>query len=224
MKCICENCDIKSIFFTSIKEEEVDGYCNSRVEKTFRAGEMIIKQGNYIEDFIYLKEGLVKLYRETQSGSQIISIGRPLDFVSLLSVFGTDTYSYSVSAINDSVVCVLSIHEIRQLIHDNGDFALKLIATMNKTSEKIFFNYLDLNQKRLIGRVAAVLLFFSEIFSSDQFDLPISRKEIAQLINMSIENVIRAISNLRKDKVLNVYGKKIEILDKEMLLKVMELN
>lgn len=224
MKCECEHCDIKSIFFATIKEDEIEEYCSSRVEKEVKTGDVIIQQGQPIDDFIYLKEGLVKLYRDTPGGQQIISLGKPFDFVSLLSVFANDNYSYSVSAVRDCVICVLSFKEIRQLIQENGAFALKLVSTMNKASERILFDYLDLSQKRLNGRVASVLLYFSEIYDDSKFDLPITRKEISQLVGMSIENVIRAISDFRKDKILNVYGKRIEIVNKELLQKIMELN
>lgn len=224
MLCECEHCDIKSIFFATIKEEELEDYCSSRVEKDVKTGEVIIQQGQPIDDFIYLKEGLVKLYRDTPSGQQIISLGKPFDFVSLLSVFANDSYSYSVSAVRDSVICILSFKEIRQLIRENGDFALKLVSTMNKASERILFDYLDLSQKRLNGRVASVLLYFSDIYGDSKFDLPVTRKEISQLVGMSIENVIRSISDFRKDNILNVYGKRIEILNKDLLQKIMELN
>lgn len=224
MKCDCERCEIKSIFFATIKESELDEYCSNRVEKEVKFGDVIIKQGQHIDDFIYVKEGLVKLYRDTPHGQQIISLGKPFDFVSLLSVFANDSYSYSVSALNNGVVCVFSINEIRQLVRDNGDFALKLISIMNRSSERILFDFLNLSQKRLNGRIATVLLYFADIYGLKKFELPITRKEIAQLVGMSIENVIRAISDLRRDGILNVYGKRIEIVDLKMLRKIKDLN
>lgn len=224
MTCNCELCHIKSIFFTTIKSSELEKYCENRIEKNVKAGDNIIVQGTVINDFIYLKEGLVKLYRDTNQGCQIISLGKPMDFVSLVSVFSGDKYSYSVSALVDSTVCILSMKEIQTLIRKNGDFAMKLISTMNRVSESILFNYLDMSQKRLNGRVSSVLLYFSSIFDSDSFDLPISRKEMAQLIGMTTENVIRAISDFRKDGILDVYGKAIHIKDKSMLIKVKDFS
>lgn len=224
MTCNCEFCHIKSIFYSTIKDAEMEGYCANRVEKEVRAGDMIINQGTEINDFIYLKEGLVKLFRDTPAGRQIISLGKPMDFVSLVSVFSGDKYSYSVSTLIDSVICVLSMKEIKQLIRENGDFAMKLISTMNRVSESILYNYLDMNQKRLNGRVSATLLYFSKIFDSDTFELPISRKEMAQLIGMSTENVIRSISEFRKDGILDVYGKAIVIKDKAMLSKIKDFS
>ncbi|MDA3906098.1 MAG: Crp/Fnr family transcriptional regulator [Bacteroidales bacterium] len=216
MTCQCEFCDLKDIFYSSISAEDLNKYCASRHQRNVRAGEYIIKQGDDIKDFIYLKEGLVKLFRESnQSQTQIISFGKPFDFVSLLSVFSDEKYNYSVSAVMDSVACIFDLSDIKQLIKTNGDFALHLMQTQNKSSDRIIMNSLSLLQKRLYGRVATVLLYFAiEIFKSDEYELPVSRKEIAQYIGMSIENVIRAISAFRKDKIIQVYGKNLAILDR----------
>ena len=55
-----------------------------------------------------------------------------------------------------------------------------------------------------------------------QFDLPVSRKEIGQFTRLSIETVIRVISEFRKDGIIKVYGKKIEIIDKQRLTAIIE--
>lgn len=219
MICQCESCDLKTLFYASIGTEDLDKYCASRREIKLSAGENLIKQGDVIKDFIYLKEGLVKLYRDTDQGqTQIISFGKPYDFVSLLSVFSDNHYNYSVTAIEDSVACLFDLNEIKHLIQTNGAFALHLIQTQNRSSDRIIMNSLNLLQKRLYGRVATVILYFAnEIYKSDEFELPVSRKEMAQYIGMSIENVIRAISAFRKDKIIQVYGKNLAILDRSRL-------
>jgi CRP/FNR family transcriptional regulator len=226
MICQCESCHLKTLFYSSIRLDEIEGYCSSRREISLKAGEDLIKQGEEIRDFVYLKEGLVKLYRKSDNGQiQIIRFGKPFDFVSLLSVFSDDKYNYSVSAIEDSVACVFDLSEIKQLISTNGAFAMHLIEIQNRSSDLIIMNMLDLLQKRLYGRVASVLLYFAiEIYKSDEFELPISRKEIAQYIGMSIENVIRVISAFRKDKIIQVYGKNLAILDRERLERMRDLS
>ncbi len=217
--CQCESCHLKTLFYSSIRFEEMERYCSSRREISLKAGQHLIKQGEEIKDFIYLKEGLVKLYRESEHGqNQIISFGKPFDFVSLLSVFSDEKYNYSVSALTDSVACVFDLNEIKRTIQTNGTFALNLIQTQNRASDRIILNSLGLLQKRLYGRVATVLLYFAvEIYKSDEYELPVSRKEMAQYIGMSIENVIRAISAFRKDKIIQVYGKNLSILDRNRL-------
>ena len=47
--------------------------------------------------------------------------------------------------------------------------------------------------------------------------MPISRSEIADLIGMTAENVIRVVSDLRKDGVIEISGKQIKIADSKKL-------
>lgn len=226
MVCQCEFCDLKMLFFNCIGDDEVEKYCESRTETPFKEGAQIIVQGEPISEFLYLKEGLVKLFRTNENGEeQIISIGKPYDFVSILSVFSTDRYNYSVTALSPSVICSFKLSQITDLIRSNGLFALNLIQTLTKSSDRIIINTMGLLQKRLYGRLAYLLLYFAdEVFHKDEYELPLSRKEISQYIGMTQENVIRAISSLRKDGTIKVFGKLISIEDKVRLKRMNELS
>lgn len=193
--------------------------CSTRKEISYEKGEVIIKEGDTIVNFMYLKEGLVKLYRtDNHDKSQIITIGKPIDFVSLLSIFSGDKYKYSVSALDYSVTCIISMDIIRNLSLKNGPFAVDVMQKMSQISDNVIIDFLDIRKKHLRGRTAHVLLLFSEeIYKQNQFELPISRKEIAEYIGMTPENVIRTLSEFRKDLLIKINGKLIEILDMDRL-------
>ena len=68
-----------------------------------------------------------------------------------------------------------------------------------------------------------ILLFFSqEIYKSSVFILPVSRKEIAELIDMTTENVIRIMSEFRIEDIIRIHTKEIEIKDFKRLEIIME--
>lgn len=213
--CVCASCDFREIVFAYLDEVAIQELCNNKDELSFRKGEIINHEGEKITDFKYLKSGLVKLYRRTTTGEeQVITITRPFEFVSNMSIFSEDRYKYSVSAVEDSVVCVVNLDFIKGLFMKNGGFAMGLLTKISKINDKIINQTLDLRQKNLVGRVAFVLLYFTkEIYNSMVFDLPISRKEIADYIGMSTANVIRTISDFKKDGIIKVFGKTIEIVD-----------
>ncbi len=94
-------------------------------------------------------------------------------------------------------------------------YLLTKISTIN---DKIISQTLDIRQKNLAGRVAFVLLYFAnEIYRSRIFDIPVSRKEIADYIGMSTANVIRTLSDFKRDGIIKVFGKTIEIANIEKL-------
>lgn len=201
--------------FSYLDEEAIEELCTYREEQVYRKGEVINHEGEKINNFKYLKSGLVKLYRRTPGGEeQIITITRPFEFVSNLSIFSEDRYQYSVSALEDSEVCVIQLDYIKELFMKNGGFAMGLLSKISTINDKIIRQTLDIRQKNLVGRVAFVLLYFTnEIYNSRVFDLPVSRKEIADYIGMSTANVIRTLSDFRREEIIRVFGKTIEIVD-----------
>jgi CRP-like cAMP-binding protein len=224
--CNCEGCELKTLFFENASNLDIESICTQKVEKSFKKGDIILHEGDEISEFIYLKEGLVKLFRRGMDGKeQIICFAGPLDFVSLLSIFSENNYNYSVAALDDSVTCNLLLQEIKLMAERNGKFSLSLIEKINRASDKIILTFLDVKQRRLYGRVAYILLYFSDsVCKNDTFELPVSRKEIAEFIGMTTENVIRTLSELRKDKIIKISAKTIEILDKERLKKISEFS
>ncbi|MCK4750749.1 MAG: Crp/Fnr family transcriptional regulator, partial [Bacteroidales bacterium] len=189
--CTCEYCELRELFVENLDGDNLDIVCSGKKEKEYAQGEIIIKEGTRISDFSYLKSGLVKLYHSDNNGKeQIITIAKPMDYVSLLSVFSNDRYNYSVSALEDSVTCNLKMEEVRSMIIENGALALSLLKKMSIVADSIILDSLEIRKKHLRGRVAYLLIYFSQnIYDSLEFDLPLTRKEMAEYVGMTTENV-----------------------------------
>lgn len=217
--CVCHDCDFRDVVLGNLDDDSIQKICEHKEELFFRKGEIINYEGQKIDTFKYLKSGLVKLFRRVQNGDeQIITITRPFEFVSNMSIFSEEKYLYSVSALEDSVVCVLKLDLIKELFQKNGAFAAGLLTKISRINDKIISQTLDIRQKNLAGRVAYVLIYFTkEIYRSRVFDLPVSRKEIADYIGMSTANVIRTMSDFKKEGLIGIYGKTIEIIDLDKL-------
>lgn len=224
--CNCEGCELKLLFFDNLESPEINYVCNNKIEKIHPKGNIIIKEGELIKQFSYLKSGLIKLCKNVSNKSeQIISFAQPLDFVSLINVFSDIFHSYTVVALEESIVCSLDIEIVRQFAIKNGKFAMNLIEKLSKASDKIIMTMLEIRTRRLYGRVAYILLYFSEkIYKNNVFELPVSRKEIADFIGMTTENVIRTLSEFRKDKIIKINGKEIEIINKAKLQFICDNN
>ena len=217
--CVCASCEFRDVVFAHLDDQNILELCQHKTEQSYRKGEIINHEGEQITGFYYLKSGLVKLYRRVSTGEeQVITITRPFEFVSNMSIFSEERYRYSVAAVEDSVICVVKLDYIKDLFLKNGGFAMGLLTKVSKINDKIISQTLDIRQKNLAGRVAFVLLYFTkDIYNSMVFDLPISRKEIADFIGMSTANVIRTLSDFKKDSIIRVFGKTIEIVDLDKL-------
>ncbi len=224
--CSCENCQLRSLFFSHVSMDELNNICDIKIEKQYSKGESITNEGERIHEFLYMKEGLVKLSKTDIDGKdQILSFSKPFDFVSLLSVFSSDKYKYSVTAIEDTTVCILDLEVVKKFAQQNAMFTMDLMSSISEATDKILLDNLAIKRKHLKGRIAHVLLYFSDyIYKKDEFELPISRREIAEYIGMTTENVIRTLSEFRKDNIIKIFGKDILIADKKRLRSISEFG
>ncbi len=224
--CNCQDCQLKSIFFSHVREDDLINICDIKIEKQYSKGDVITHEGENINEFLYMKEGLVKLSKsDNNEKDQIISFSKPFDFVSLLSVFSSKKYKYSVTAVEDTTVCILDLETVKNYAKENAMFTMDLMTTISEATDKIILENLAIKRKNLKGRIAHVLLYFSDyIYRSDEFELPISRREIAEYIGMTTENVIRTLSEFRKDKIIKILGKEIHISDKKMLKNISDFG
>lgn len=218
----CTTCLYTAPLFQGLAENELAFLSQFTSERLTKKGDLIVKEGDPVTHLSFLKTGLLKLYKSSEDGKgQIISIAKPNDCVGLLSVFSTPSYHYSMSAIEDSHLCHVMIEPVKEVLGRNGEFGITLISRISKAADFIINHTLELTRLHLRGRIAYILLDFSDtIYQSPSFELPISRREIGELIGMTTENVIRILSEFRRDDLIEISNKTIILKNVEMLRKI----
>ena len=215
----CRNCVYSSPLFEGLSDEELNYLAGFASNASFKKGDTIYLQGDEIHFISFLKKGLIKVFKKGEDGKdQIISIAKPNDCVGLLSVFSNKHHQYSTSALEDSVLYYIELSRLKYILRNNGAFGIRLLGRISTAADTIINNVYNIHKKNLRGRIAYILLEFAdEIYLTDQFELPVSRREIGELIGMTTENVIRIFSEFRHDGIIAMHCKTISILNKQML-------
>lgn len=218
----CKTCGFNSLLFKQLKKSELEFLDQVMIEKIYKKGELVVNEGDSISDFLYLKTGLLKLFKTGLDGKDhILSIAKPGDFIGFLSMFSNTNYQYTISSIDNSTLCFIDIQSLKKLIENNGTFALEILDKMSSAVDDILNTRISLCSRNLRGRIALLLLYFSnEVFQNDEFTLPLTRKEIAGMIEMTTENVIRILSEFRHDGLIEIDGSKIILLNKKLLVAI----
>lgn len=215
----CKSCVYRFLLFDGLSEAEYTKVNHKRIEYKFTKGELIRREGDEVNSFLYVRSGLVKLFKTDSNGKDhIISINKPGDFINLLTIFSDSNYVFSICALEDTYICEVELDILKELLLTNGNFALKILNRMSKIAGSIIENSYEIRKKQMKGRVAYILVFLAtHIYRSNILKLPITRREIGQLISMTTENVIRTLSEFRKDEIISIDNKTITILDFERL-------
>lgn len=220
----CENCTHGWKNFQHLTRSELQRINENRYEATFKPGEIMIKQGSPTSNALFLATGIGKMYIEGVKGKNfIIGIGLPGMLIMGPGAYVNSRHSYSVSAITTVQACFISFDIFRQLIRENAKFAEGLIEDISEKSLESHTRMVSLSQKRMSGRVADALLYFSdEIFKSDEYDMILSRQELGEMTSMAKECVVRILKEFEDSGVVYSDSSKVKILDREKLLQISE--
>jgi CRP/FNR family transcriptional regulator, polysaccharide utilization system transcription regulator len=221
----CQDCQFKLECFQKLSPEELELIDSNRVELLYKKGEIISKQGAFASNILHVSEGFAKIYIEHNNKNLILKVVSSKDLIGLPSIFNNNVFHYSVAALTDVMTCSINTSILVNLIRENNVFAENIISLINKNMVQYFDRFISLTQKQSHGRIADAILHLSnDVFYTDEFEMPITRKDLAELTGMSTENVIRILKELNNDRILSIDNKKIKIVSPELLQKLSEFG
>lgn len=207
-------------------QEEIDDVLNNSNVVNFNKKEIIFRQNTRTSHIMFIKSGLVKIFKEGRNSKYIIlKVALKNDFLGLLSIYGGDTHHYSASAIQPSEICFVDINVFNKLLRRNGDFASKIIHQIANDGLFIFDRLMSQSHKQLPGRIADVILYFSQaIFKNDEFEFPFTRRELAELAGTTKESFIRTLAEFKHDKIIELDGSRVKINSFKIVKTLSELG
>lgn len=220
----CLRCPYKWKYLNLLKDEDINSIQSSCTIINFKKGETICKQGTEATHALYLARGMVKLYIEGKK-NLILKLIKAGEYIDLQTLFGDKTYKYSVAAMEDTMVCMINSEILQDLAKKTPSYLFELTKTISDSGNYVYKKISDISRKQLRGRLADSLLYLrNEIFDSDEFDMGMTRKELAELSSMSMENAVRILSEFKKDEIISIDGKRIKILQINILKKLSDIG
>jgi CRP-like cAMP-binding protein len=215
----CRDCKEKSCAAAVLAPAELDLVNENSREAEFKKGDIIIHEGSLNSNIIYLKSGLVKEYVRTSGDKeQILQIVKKHSYLGLPSLFGDKVNHYSYAALEDIKVCYIDIAMFKKLIKKNGDFAYEILVSVSRDSLNNFHRFMSQSQKKTYGKVADAILYFSRIiYENNEFEIPFTRQELADLIGISRESASRVLLKLKEDGILSIDERLVKINDLDLL-------
>jgi len=217
--CSCSNCPNRWSNFNNLTPEELDIVCKNRYEAKYKPGETIFKTGSPTSSAIFLVSGLGKVYLEGIDGKNlIIGLAQPAMMIAGPGTFIDTRHHFTFTALTDVVACFIDLSILKGFIHTNTKFAEGWLIDISKKALESHYRLLNLTQKKMPGRLAEALVYFSDkLYKNSEFDLPLSRQELGDFTNMAKESVIRILKEFEDDHIIEMQNQRIRIMDKDKL-------
>lgn len=218
----CKDCAVKSSTVFNLNEKELQLLCNNSTEIHFQKKERIIKQGTFTQNIVFIKSGVIKMHLSGPlDKDEILKIEKGPVFIGVPDVFANKIHTYSVTALEETTACFIEYSGYEYLIKHNGEFALELIKTLSQQIVSHYKQCVNKMQKQLIASFAEALLYFSDyIYEKDEFRIPLTRIEFGEYLGTTRETITKIIHDFSMDKIIEVNGRNIKIINKEILRKI----
>jgi len=213
-------------FSMFLSEEELALIRENSNVVVYNKKEVIFRQNTRTSHIMCVKSGLVKIYKEGRNNRYIIlKIAAEDEFLGLMSIFGGDMHQFSASAVQPCEICFVDINVFKKVLHANGIYSTHIINLLSKDGLFIFDRLMSQSHKQLPGRIADVILYFSDvIFKNAEFEFPLTRRELAELAGTTKESFIRTLTEFKNDKIIDLEGSKVKINSFKIIRTLSELG
>jgi len=214
----CDQCIVRQL--NSLKElskDELIRISECKTSTIIKRGDILFDEGEHINGVFCIRDGVCKVSKMSANGKdQIIKLIKKGDLIGERSLISNESSNLKAVALNDMKVCFIPKEEIMKDLKQNSNFTMSILndlAAALKQSDNVV---VDMAQKTVKQRLAETLLHLSTNFDEKEngsLDIQLSREDLANIIGTATESAIRLLSGFKKEKLIDLKGKDIFILD-----------
>ncbi len=235
-----KNIELKKIYlFSDLSEQELEKIISFSQYKKLKKGDMLFFDTEPFIGFYCMLGGSVKLYKISSEGREhIVHIMYPYNTFAEVPVFDNyeavmnNTAVYPINAMateDDTEVLLISAKPFLTFIKENPNICLKFLSTLSrrlkllndhienitlhdikKRLAKYIFNELEKEKKKKLKIEKEKKIILKDVNS---FELNISKYDLASHLGTILETLSRTFKKLQDEKIIEVKGKRINVLD-----------
>ncbi|MEO8770921.1 MAG: response regulator [Ferruginibacter sp.] len=199
----------------------IENIIDYREENQYKKKQAIYLEGNHPYKLFYVKSGKVKTYITNDDGKSLtIGLFAEGDFFGYTALLESTVYKDTAEAIEDSIIVEIPANEFTKLLYNDAAATKKIIQILSKNISEKEEQLLNIAYNSLRKRVATALVTLHKKFAgngTENFALNFSREDLANIAGTATESLIRTLSDFKTEKLIDIQGSKITILDEKKL-------
>jgi CRP/FNR family transcriptional regulator, polysaccharide utilization system transcription regulator len=226
----CKNCVARfNSIFCEIEDADINSLNANKGCSHYKKGQVIFKQGSTPHGIYVVYSGKVKLFQLAENGrEQIIRMTKPGDVVGYRALLGNEKYTASAETIEESNICFIPRELFFNSMSRNSTITTHLMNLLSHDLKNAERKITDLAQKPVRERMAEALLFIKETYGYENdkrtLNVVLKREELANLIGVTTETAIRLLADFKRERLIDLIGKKIKITNIQKLIDVTNVH
>lgn len=220
----CEECSLSQLCLPAGMDQDDLGRLDGLVQKRrpLQRGDRLFRTGDPLGSVYVASEGAFKTVVINENGEEhVLGFQLPGELFGLDAV-GSGRHRCEAIALEESRVCELPFSSLASVASQLPGLQRQLLRVMGQSADRDQDHVGLLSRRQASERVAMFLQGLAHRFhrlghSAVDFHLPMSRDEIARYLGLALETVSRGFSRLHDDGVIEVRGRRVQVLDAHAL-------
>lgn len=196
-----------------------------RMVNKYKKKQIIYAENNNAYRLYYVQKGKVKTYKTNDDGKELVlNLYSEGEFFGYLALIEGGMYKESAETIEESEIAMIPKQDFEMLINNDRNIIQKFIQLLaNNVSEKET-QLLSLAYNSLRKRVAEALVMLCNKYKTPDgkhLGIDMSRENLANIAGTAKESLIRTLSDFKEEKLIDIKGGDIIILNETKLANLM---
>jgi len=191
-------------------------------ENSYKAGEVIFKEGDSEDTMFFIREGKVEISKKMGDAEQVLAFLGPNDFFGEMALLSKSPRSASAKAVKETTVIVFNRKQFMTLLKTRGEIVLKIIEVLIqrlKESNDTINKLIQKNQKALVFDSLSKLLQAKD----NDTNIIMASEWVSKQLGMKVRETEAVIRQLVMMNLLSLKGNLIAINQNETSEKLKRL-
>lgn len=226
---VCQQCPVFSYsLFADIDADLIAWLATKKVNRELNKGDLLFEQNRPVEGIFCHYEGLAKVVQTDNAGKERFTrLVLPGDSSGHRSVFIEPLYKGTAKAISMQLrACFIAKQDILHLFANSASFAKNLVTKIAIELQRLEEEAISTKEKPVRNRLAHLIFRLcndhSEKLDDNRYRIKseISKRDIASLLMVASETVIRLMSEMKSEGLIEYDNKHLLVTDYDKVRKL----
>lgn len=220
LRLTCAECSLQRLCLPAGIDGQDLGRLESVVQRRrpFQPGDTLFRAGDALGSVYVASEGAFKTVGINEAGDEhVLGFHLPGELFGLDAI-GSGQHRCDAVALTEARVCELPFASLATMAAQLPSLQQQLLRVMGQSADRDHDHLDVLSRRQASERIALFVHGLGERYQrigrpGDDFQLPMSRDEIARYLGLALETVSRSFSRLHEDGIIEVRGRRVRVLD-----------
>jgi CRP-like cAMP-binding protein len=195
-------------------------------DQVYKKGEVIFREGAHPTGIFFISSGKAKKYKVDKDGKeQIIYVANTGELIGYHAILAEEHYPDSAAVLEESIITFIPKEDFLLTLQQSSILNNRLLKTLSHEFAVLANSLTLFAQRSVRERLALQLVVLREKYKVNfQPGMPVeinmSRDDLASLVGTARENVVRGLTEMKEEGILETKGRTIIVLDVGKLIAI----